>query len=149
MRYFEDFTPGTVFRLGSRRVDADEIVHFASRFDPQPFHLDEQAAQASPFGGLIASGWHTAAIYMRLYVDAVLADAASEGSPGVEELRWRHPVRPGDVLSGTFTVEDAQPSARNPRRGTVHFRGEAVNQDGVVVLTMRGRGYFSRRHGAG
>lgn len=145
MRHFEDFTPGTVFPLGSHTIERDDIVRFAREFDPQPFHVDEDAAAASPFGGLVASGWHTAAVFMRLYVDAVLVDTASEGSPGVDELRWRHPVRPGDVLTGGFTVEDVQPSTRRANRGTVHFRGELTNQEDIVVLTLRGRGLVGRR----
>ena len=142
---FEDFTPGQTITLGTHVMDADEIVAFARQFDPQPFHLDESAAAESTFGGLIASGWHTASVFMRLYVDAVLADSTSMGSPGIEQLRWLHPVRPGDALSGTFTVEAAQPSSKRPDRGTVFFRGEMTNQDGVVVLSMSGRGFFGRR----
>jgi acyl dehydratase len=149
MRYFEDFEAGQVYQLGSRRLVRDEIVAFAAEYDPQPFHVDDDAARDSPFGGLIASGWQTASVFMRLYVDAVLSDAASLGSPGVEELRWLHPVRPDDVLSGTFTVEEVTPSGRNPNRGTVHFRGEMVNHEGVVVLRMRGRGLFGRRPTSG
>ena len=143
--YFEDLPPGRVFQLGSHEMTRDEIVTFARQFDPQPFHLDEQGGEASPFGGLIASGWHTASVFMRLYVDAVLADAASMGSPGLSELRWRQPVRPSDVVTGQFIVEAAEPSSRRNDRGTVHFRGELVNQHGDTVLTMAGRGYFERR----
>lgn len=145
MRYYEDFAPGMVFELGTWRMERDDIVAFARQWDPQPFHLDEEAASDSPFGGLIASGWHSAAVFMRLYVDALLSDAASEGSPGLSELRWRHPVRPGDELTGTFAVEDVTASTTHPTRGTVHFRGEMTNGDGVVVLTLRGRGLFGRR----
>ena len=124
---FEDFSPGQVFSLGTYEVTAQEIIDFARRFDPQPFHVDEKAAAGTPFGGLIASGWHTAAMFMRLYVDAVLADSASQGSPGIEQLRWLEPVRPGDVLTGTFTVESVRPSEKRPQRGTVFFRGEMTN----------------------
>jgi acyl dehydratase len=144
-RFFEDFRPGQSFDLGSRVLTRDEIVDFATQFDPQPFHLDEKAAAASPFGGLIASGWHTAATFMRLYVDNLLSGAASMGSPGVEQLRWLSPVRPGDELSGRFVVETVTPSTRRPDRGTVFFRGEMTNQDGETVMTMAGRGYFARR----
>ena len=144
-RYFEDFAVGQTYQLGTVEMTADEIVAFARRYDPQPFHVDPDAAAATPFGGLIASGWHTAACYMRLYVDAVLADADSHGSPGVEELRWRRPVRPGDVLTGSFTVVEVTPSSRRPDRGTVMFDSQMSNQDGEVVLTMRGRGLFGRR----
>ena len=144
-RHFEDFTPGQRVTLGTHVVTEDQIVEFAEQFDPQPFHLDAKAAEDSPFGGLIASGWHTAAIFMRLYVDAVLVDSTSMGSPGIEQLRWRHPVRPCDELTGAFIVEDTQPSSKRPDRGTVFFRGEMTNQDGEVVLSMSGRGYFGRR----
>jgi acyl dehydratase len=143
--FFEDFAPGQIYQLGTHQMTRDEIVEFARTFDPQPFHLDEDAAAASPFGGLIASGWHTASVFMRLYVDALLSDAASMGSPGIEQLRWLLPVRPGDVVSGRFAVESVQPSSRRDDRGTVFFRGEVTNQDGQVVLSMAGRGYFARR----
>ena len=145
MRYWEDFSPGDVFELGSRTVTRDEIVDFAAQWDPQPFHLDEAAGERSSFGGLVASGWHTASLCMRLYVDALLLDAASMGSPGLEELRWTAPVRPGDTLSVTLTVIETRPSAKTPGRGTVLLRWEATNQHGVVVLHMTGRGMFGRR----
>jgi acyl dehydratase len=142
--YFEDFEPGHVFELGSRRVTEDEIVAFARQWDPQPFHTDAEAARSSVFGGLIASGWHTGAMWMRLYVDSLLG-AASMGSPGIEALRWLAPVRPGDTLAGRLTVLEASPSERNPSRGTIRLRGELVNQDGVTVLSMVSRGHFGRR----
>ena len=143
--YFEDFEPGQVFELGSRTVTEAEIVDFAERWDPQPFHVDPKAAAGSVFGGLIASGWHTGAMWMRLYVDAMLDGAASMGSPGIEELRWLAPVRPGDTLRGRLTVLEATPSERRPDRGTVRIRGEMVNQDDVVVMSMTSRGHFGRR----
>ena len=144
--YFEDFAPGQIYQLGTHQMTRSEIVEFARKFDPQPFHLDDEAAAASPFGGLIASGWHTASVFMRLYVDALLHDAASMGSPGIEQLRWLHPVRPDDVLTGRFVVENVAPSSRRDDRGTVFFRGEVTNGAGVTVLTMAGRGYFARRN---
>jgi acyl dehydratase len=144
-RYFEDIRPGDVTQLGSVEVTRGEIVEFASRYDPQPFHLDEEAAAHSPFGGLVASGWHTAAMFMRLFVEGILRDSASLGSPGVEQLRWLHPVRPGDVLTGRVRVVETRPSARNPTRGTVITESEALNQDGEVVMRMRARGFFGRR----
>ena len=112
--YFEDFEEGQVYELGEKTLTKEEIVAFAREYDPQPFHVDEEAAKGSAFGGLIASGWHTAAIFMRLYADAVLSRAESMGSPGVEELRWLKPVRPGDTLSARLTVLDAAPSASRP-----------------------------------
>jgi len=141
---FEDFEPGRVFELGKREVTEGEIVAFAREWDPQPFHVDPEAAQESIFGGLIASGWHTGAMWMRLYVDSLLVGAASMGSPGIEELRWLAPVRPGDTLEGRLTVLEATPSERRPDRGTIRIRGEMINQDGVIVMSMVSRGHFGR-----
>lgn len=143
--YFEDFTVGSVVELGTVDVSETEIIEFAARYDPQPFHVDPVAARASPFGGLIASGWHTCALYMRALFDGLIEDSSSQGSPGMEELRWLAPVRPGDRLRATYTVEGVAPSASKPYRGTVRFRSEMINQDGVVVLRMRGRGLYGRR----
>jgi acyl dehydratase len=142
--YFEDFQPGQVFELGSHTVTEEEIVAFARRWDPQPFHVDPEAAKETVFGGLIASGWHTGAIWMRGYVDTLLGQA-SQGSPGIEELRWLAPVRPDDTLSSRLTVLETMPSERRADRGTVRIRGEMVNQDGVTVLSMVSRGHFGRR----
>lgn len=147
-QYFEDFEPGQVYELGCRTVTEDEIVAFGEQWDPQPFHVDAAAAAASVFGGLIASGWHTGAMWMRLYVDSVLGSAVSMGSPGLEELRWFAPVRPGDTLHARMTVLETTPSARRPDRGTIRSRGEMINQDGVTVMSMVSRGHFGRRlHG--
>jgi acyl dehydratase len=145
MRYWEDFAVGDVSELGSVTVSAEEIVEFARRYDPQPFHVDETAAQNGPFGGLAASGWHTAALFMSQFVRSILLDSASLGSPGVEELRWTAPVRPGDTLTARVTVTDSQPSSRNPNRGTVFTSSEVFNQDGTLVMTMKARGFFARR----
>jgi len=142
---FEDFAVGQVYELGSVVVDADEIVAFASRYDPQPFHLSEAGGAASPFRGLVASGWHTAAMFMRLYVEALLAGSTSQGSPGVEELRWLAPVRPGMRLTGRSQVLEATPSARVPGRGTVTLASSLSAEDGTVVMTLRARGLFGRR----
>ena len=143
--YFEDFEPGEVFELGERTLSREEIIAFASEYDPQPFHVDEVAAEGSAFGGLIASGWHTGSVFMRLYADALLSRAAAMGSPGVEELRWLKPVRPGDTLTARVTVLGTTPSARNPKRGTVHLFAEVDNQRGETVMTMKARGLFARR----
>lgn len=143
--YFEDFEPGQVYELGSTTVTEDAIVEFARRWDPQPFHVDPEAAAESVFGGLIASGWHTGAMWMRLYVDSMLVGSNAQGSPGIEELRWLAPVRPGDTLRARLTVLEATPSERRPDRGTIRIRGEMVNQDGVTVLSMVSRGHFGRR----
>jgi acyl dehydratase len=145
MRWFEDFQAGEVTEVGPVTVSEQEIVDFASRFDPQPFHVDAEAAAASPFGGLIASGWHTTALFMGMFVRGVLLDSASIGSPGVEEIRWTAPVRPGDTLTGRSTITDVQPSSKNPSRGTVFTTNEVFNQDGVLVMTLKARGYFARR----
>ena len=144
-QYFEDFRPGQTVELGSRTVTEEEIVAFGRQWDPQPFHTDAEAARDSVFGGLIASGWHTGAMWMRLYVDSLLGGSASQGSPGVEELRWLAPVRPGDTLTGRLEVLEAVPSERRPDRGTVRIRAEMVNQDGVTVMSMTSRGHFGRR----
>ena len=142
---FEDFEPGQVYELGSKVVSEDEIVAFARQFDPQPFHLDPEAAKESVFGGLIASGWHTGAMWMRLYVDSLLAGGSGQGSSGIEELRWLAPVRPGDTLSGRLVVLEVTASESHPDRGTIRIRGEMVNQDGVTVMSMVSRGRFARR----
>jgi acyl dehydratase len=145
VRWWDDIRPGDVLELGPVEVCEDELVAFASAYDPQPFHVDADAAARTPFGGLIASGWHTAALFMGMYVRGFLNDTASLGSPGVEELRWLVPVRPGDELRGRVTVLDAWPSERNAGRGTVVTRCEVLNQHDEVVLRMTARGFFARR----
>ena len=147
MRYFEDFQIGDVSDVGSVTVSEEEIIEFASRFDPQPFHIDPEAAKASPYDGLIASGWHTTALFMGMFVRAVLLESASLGSPGVEEIRWTAPVRPGDTLTGRTTITDVQPLSTNPGRGTVFTMNEVFNQDGERVMTLKARGFFARRPG--
>jgi acyl dehydratase len=143
--YFEDFEPGRVFPVGSRTLGEDEIIAFAMQFDPQPFHVDREAAAKSHFGGLIASGWHTCSIMMRLMVDGFLSEAASMGSPGVDEIRWLKPVRAGDTITVTTTVMDVRPSSSKPDRGVVHTKWEAKNQHGETVATVKGMGMFMRR----
>jgi acyl dehydratase len=145
VRYFEDFAVGDVTQLGTVDVSEAEIIEFAERFDPQPFHIDPEAAKDGPFGGLVASGWHTTALFMGMFVRTILLDAASMGSPGIEELRWTAPVRPGDTLTARVTVTDTQPSATNPKRGTVFTTSEVFNQNGDLVMTMKARGFFARR----
>lgn len=145
MRYWEDFHVGDVVELGPVEVTEEEIVAFARRYDPQPFHVDAGAAKETPYGGLIASGWHTAAIFMGMFVPAVLHDSASLGSPGVDELRWTAPVRPGDRLTGRSTIVDSRPSATNPSRGTVFTQNEVFNQEETLVMTLKARGFFARR----
>lgn len=145
--HFEDLRPGDTFDLGATVVDGEEMLAFSRRFDPQPFHVDAEAAALTPFGGLIASGWFTASLFMRLYVDGVLADSTSQGSPGLSELRWLAPVRAGDVLRGTLTVLESTPSASRPGRGTAVLRGELL-RDGGPVLRTTFRGLFGRRETA-
>ena len=149
MRYWEDFKVGDVTEVGPVTVTEEEIVEFASRYDPQPFHIDPEAAKASPFGGLIASGWHTTALFMGMFVRAILLDSASLGSPGVEEIRWTAPVRPGRHADRPRRRStDVQPSATNPRRGTVFTTSEVFNQNGELVMTLKARGFFARRPSA-
>jgi acyl dehydratase len=142
--HFEDLRPGTVYDLGEVTVDEAEMLAFARRFDPQPFHTDPVAALDTPFGGLIASGFYTVCLWMRMYVDRVLSDSTSQGSPGLSELRWLAPVRPGDVLHGRLTVLDSLPSSTRPGRGTAVLRGELF-RDGEPVLRVTFRGLFGRR----
>jgi acyl dehydratase len=134
MRWFEDMQPGETGELGSLGVSAEDIVAFAREFDPQPFHLDVEAARETMAGGLIASGWHSCALLMRLVANGFLADAASQGAPGVDELRWLKPVRPGDRLSGHYEILETRPSASRPAIGLVRFRFRLDNQDGETVL---------------
>src|SRR5437763_6025884 len=124
MRYFEDFAEGQVYELGEVSISEAEILEFARKYDPQPFHVDQAAAQHSMFRGLIASGWQTASMYMGLLVRGLLLDSASLGSPGVDELRWVKPVRPGDVLRGCVTIPSVRPSWKSSRRGPVGAVGE-------------------------
>jgi acyl dehydratase len=143
MKYWEDFQVGDEAEHGSRTLTADEIVAFAREYDPQPFHVDPDVD--GPFGGLIASGWQTVAIYMGMYVPTALLGTASLGSPGVDELRWLVPVRPGDVLTARSRVVDTWPSETNARRGTIVGEHELVNQRGEVVMRMRARSHMARR----
>ena len=127
-RHFEDFVPGEVSEFGPIAIDEADVVAFARRYDPQPVHIDPDAAAAGPFGGLIASGWHTASLVMRILVEHYLARGAALASPGVDELRWLQPVRPGDVLRVRVTVLEARRSRSKPDRGLVRTRIEALNQ---------------------
>lgn len=147
MRYFDDLRSGENIRLGTLTVTAEEIVEFATRYDPQPFHVDPVAARESIYGGLIASGWHTSALFMRLLVDGFLRDAASLGSPGVEQLRWPAPVRPGDELTGLLCILETRASRSRPDRGIVTSSGELRNQDGQTVLTLIATNLLGRRRG--
>lgn len=143
--YWEDFQPGDVREFGAVTVLREDIIDFASRFDPQPFHLDDAAGRASPYGGLIASGWHTSSLAMRMMCDEYLLDAASLGSPGLECLRWTAPVRPGDTLRMRLTVLAARVLKSRPTAGLVDTRWQLFNQRDEQVLDMRGYGMFARR----
>lgn len=143
--YWEDFTPGRVFETATRTLSEEDIVRFAREYDPQTYHTDAEAARHSPFGGLIASGWQTAAVGMRLMCDGYLLETSCVGSPGLDELRWLKPVRPGDTLRLRTTVIEATPSGKQANRGTVLFRWETLNQNGEVALSMLGRQLFLRR----
>jgi acyl dehydratase len=146
--YFEDFSPGDVWEMEGPAISKEEIVDFASRYDPQYFHTDEDAAQHSPYGGLIASGWHTVSLCMRMVCDRYLLDAVSHGSPGVSQIRWLRPVRPGDSLKLKMTVLEAKISRSKPDRGSVTHRWEVFNQDGEMVMSLEGVGILARRqHG--
>ncbi|MEW6349582.1 MAG: MaoC family dehydratase [Thermodesulfobacteriota bacterium] len=144
-RYFEDYVPGAVHEFGSITIGESEIIEFARRFDPQPFHTDPVAASQSVFGGLIASGWYTASVTMRLLVDHYISPAASLGSPGVDELRWLIPVRPGDCLSVRVTLLEAHRSNSKPDRGFIRGLTEVLNQHGHVVMTMKSGGFIRCR----
>ena len=148
-RYFEDFSPGEVIELGTYpEVTEAEIIEFARQWDPQPFHLDPEEAKKSIFGGLIASGWQTGAMAMRLLVDGLLSRSHSQGSPGVDQIRFLQPVRAGDVLTARYTVLEVEPSAKRPRLGKVRARTELMNQRGETVLSMVATGFFDRRQAA-
>ena len=143
--YWEDFEAGQVRDLGTITPTREEIIAFASQFDPQPFHLDDEAAQASVFGGLCASGWHTCAMAMRLMVTNFLNNTSSMGSPGLEGIQWRKPVFPGDTLRLQSTVLETKPMGRRPDLGMTRNLWEMFNQHGDEVLRMEGWGMFRRR----
>ncbi|MFI6420265.1 MaoC family dehydratase [Streptomyces sp. NPDC050842] len=145
MRYFEDFRPGDVHELGAVTVTAEEVLEFGRRFDPQPFHTDPELAERSQFGGLIASGFHTQSMFMRRYVDGLLAYSACMGSPGIDEVRYLRPVRPGDVLTARVEILGSTPSPFNRTTGTVKPRCTLVAADGTAVFSMILHSIFRRR----
>jgi acyl dehydratase len=144
-RYLEDYVPGTSYTYGSATLDEASIIAFARAYDPQPFHVDPQAAADGVYGGLIASGWHTTCVMMRLLVDHVLSPVSSLGSPGCDELRWLKPVRPGDALSVRFHIHDSRRSRSRPDRGLVASSIEILNQADEVVMTMKTTLYLRAR----
>jgi len=143
--YWEDFPVGDTMEMGSHTFTEAQIIGFARQFDPQPFHIDPEAAKNSFFKGLIASGWHTCSIAMRLMVDKYVSRSASLGSPGLDNIRWLAPVRAGDTITYRRTITAARASESKPDVGLVHSRWEAVNQREEMVMTMEGWGMFRRR----
>lgn len=147
-RYFEDYFAGSVHEFGPVTVEQKEMVAFAKRFDPQPFHIDPAKAKRSIFGGVIASGWYTASVTMRILVDNYVSRVASLGSPGVDALRWLKPVRPGDSLSVRVTVVETKRSRSKPDRGFVRTSVEVYNQNRDVVMTWKSGGFVRLRDGS-
>lgn len=143
--HWEDFPVGSVRQFGAMQVTREDVLDFASKFDPQPFHLDDAAAEASLFGKLSASGWHTCAMAMRMMCDGYLLNAASLGSPGIDKLKWHKPVYPGDTLSVRFSVLEARTMNSRPDVGLIRSLSEVLNQHGEVVQSMEGWGMFRRR----
>ena len=143
--YWDDFTIGHVWEFGDKLVTEEEIVRFAREFDPQPFHLDDDAAKQSLFGGLCASGWHTCAMAMRMMCDEILNRSTSLGSPGIDNIRWLKPVRPNDRLRLRLVVLDARPSSSRPKVGLVRTRWELINQLNEDVMQMESNAMFGRR----
>jgi len=142
---WEDFPPGKVIEHGGRTLSEEDIVRFAREWDPQRYHVDPQAAKATPFGGLIASGWQSCGVAMRLMCDAYLNESSCVGSPGIDEIRFLKPVRPGDTLRFRSTVLESRLSRSKPDRGLVSFLWELINQAGEPVLSMRGHQFYLRR----
>ncbi len=147
-RYFEDYEEGSVHEFGSIAVEEEEIISFGRRYDPQVFHTDPAKATKTIFRGLVASGWHTAALAMRLIVDHYLSHVASLGSPGVDELRWLKPVRPGNRLSLRVRIVETRRSRTKPDRGIVRSLVEVMNQDHEVVMSWKGMNMLQCRHGS-
>ena len=144
-RYFEDYVVGEVLTFGDHTITEQEIIEFASRYDPQYFHIDPEAAADSHYGGLIASGWQTGSIMMGMMVQGFVSPLSSMGSPGLDELRWPKPVRPGDRLYARATVDAARKSQSRPDRGIVHATWELLNQHDEVVMRVRGVGMYLTR----
>ena len=143
--FWEDFVPDVRELMGEVTVDLEEVVTFAKRYDPQPFHVDVQEAEKSIYGGIIASGWHTCSMVMRLMCDSYLVNSSSLGSPGIEEVKWLSPVYPGNVLSAFRTVVETRASASKPDRGIVKTFWEVENEKGRLVMSMIGINFFLRR----
>lgn len=145
MKYFEDVEVGSARETASRTIQAAEMIAFARQYDPQFFHIDPEAAKGSIYGGLIASGWHTASVMMRLMVDGFVNDTAGMGSPGFDDLRWHAPVRPGDTIRVRSTLVEKTPSKSRPDIGSCRYRTEVLNQRDEVVLSLTSIGLLRRR----
>jgi len=145
-RYFEDYTVGEIAEFGDYPITEQEIVEFATRYDPQPFHIDAAAAAQTIYGGLIASGWMTGSVMMRLLVDNFISPLSSMGSPGIDELRWYKPVRAGDRLHMRVTILEKRRSESKPDRGVIRVQQEAINQNGEAVMSFRGMGMYKCRN---
>lgn len=143
--FYEDFPVGRSFQLGPVEVTREQVISFATSFDPQPFHLDDGAAAATHFGRIAASGWHVCAMAMRMLCDAYLLDSASLGSPGVDALKWTAPVYPGDSLTGVMTVLESRVSKTKQHLGLLRTRTELFNQKGTLVLSLQGWAMMRRR----
>jgi len=148
-RYFEDYEVGETAEFGDHPVTEEEIVEFARKYDPQPFHVDPDAGARTIYGGLISSGWMTGSIMMRLLVDNFISPLSSMGSPGIDEVRWHKPVRPGDRLRVRTTILEKRRSESKPDRGVIRVRQEAVNQHGETVMSYTGMGMYKCRDAGG
>tara|TARA_Y100001934_G_C12218637_1_gene709649 strand:+ start:380 stop:838 length:459 start_codon:yes stop_codon:yes gene_type:complete len=144
-KYLEDFEPGQIFRTRGMSMDESEIMDFARKYDPQPIHTDREAAAEGPFEGLIASGWHTGSMVFRLWVDLGFMEKSSLGGPGIENLRWLVPVRPGDTLHTEVEIIEARPSKSKPDRGILRYITRGINQRGETVITMDSASFLKRR----
>jgi acyl dehydratase len=148
--YWEDFQPGAVTVYGPRLVTREEIVAFAAEFDPQPMHLDEEAARKTLLGGLAASGWHTCCVFMRIVADGYILDSSSMGGPGVDEVRWLRPLRPGTNVRVRATVIESRPSKSRPEMGLTKFNYEMLDESDAAIMTLTTTHMFGRRQpGAG
>jgi acyl dehydratase len=143
---FEDMEVGKTFEIGEHTFTREEIIRFAEQFDPQPFHVSDEGAAVSPYGTLIASGWHTCSVMMGLLVRNAFAGSTSMGSPGIDDIRWIKPVRVGDTIRMLNTVLDRRVSASKPDRGIVSTQWEGINQHGETVITVRSKGLFGLRN---
>lgn len=147
-RFFSDYVEGSTYEYGYLSLTEDEIIDYAMRFDPQPFHIDPEYAAASQFKGIIASGWHTSGVCMRMFADHFLTHNASLASPGIDDIRWPAPVRPGDKLRLRVTIGETRVSNSKPDRGLITTVSEVLNQNDQVVMAMKAKNFVARRPGS-